>query len=72
MIAYLKIIPIAVAALLISSCSKQKASNGEKEKPNILWIVLEDTNPLMGCYGETRIKTPHIDRFYMKAEFECP
>ena len=32
-----------------------------KERPNILWIVLEDTNPLMGCYGETLINTPNID-----------
>ena len=29
---------------------------------NIVWIVIEDASPHVGCYGETLIKTPHIDR----------
>ncbi len=29
--------------------------------PNILWIFLEDTAPLMGAYGTTIISTPNID-----------
>ena len=33
----------------------------EGKKPNILWIVVEDASPHIGCYGETSIKTPHID-----------
>ncbi len=34
------------------------------EKPNILWLVQEDTSPWMGCYGyaANRGKTPVIDR----------
>ncbi len=30
-------------------------------RPNLLWIYLEDTSPLMGAYGTTTIATPHID-----------
>ena len=30
--------------------------------PNIVWIVIEDASSHIGCYGETLIKTPHIDR----------
>ncbi|MBN38789.1 MAG: sulfatase [Opitutae bacterium] len=30
--------------------------------PNIVWIVIEDASPHVGCYGETLIETPHIDR----------
>ena len=30
--------------------------------PNVVWIVIEDASPHIGCYGETLIKTPHIDR----------
>jgi arylsulfatase A-like enzyme len=31
------------------------------ERPNVLWIVVEDASPHVGCYGETTIETPHID-----------
>src|SRR4051812_44353318 len=30
-------------------------------KPNILWIVSEDNNPYLGCYGDTVARTPTID-----------
>lgn len=33
-----------------------------KEKPNILWVYIEDTNPWMSCYGDEVIKTPNIDK----------
>jgi arylsulfatase A-like enzyme len=32
------------------------------ERPNILWIVTEDMSPHFGCYGETSIQTPNVDR----------
>ena len=31
------------------------------EKPNILFIAIDDMKPLMGCYGDPIAKTPHID-----------
>ena len=31
------------------------------QRPNILWIFLEDTAPLLGAYGTTVIDTPRID-----------
>ena len=33
-----------------------------KQKPNILWIVCEDAGPDLGCYGNTIIKTPNLDK----------
>ena len=30
--------------------------------PSIVWVVIEDASPHVGCYGETLIKTPNIDR----------
>ena len=30
--------------------------------PNILWIFIEDMNPLLSCYGDPLLKTPHFDR----------
>ncbi len=32
------------------------------EKPNILWISVEDISPLLEVYGDKSIKTPNIDR----------
>ncbi|RFC49307.1 MAG: Arylsulfatase A/Arylsulfatase A [Verrucomicrobia bacterium] len=32
------------------------------ERPNILWIISEDMSPHFGCYGETAITTPNVDR----------
>ena len=32
------------------------------DRPNILWISLEDTSPRFGCYGDPVARTPHIDR----------
>ena len=31
-------------------------------KPNILFIAVDDLKPLLGCYGNTIVKTPNIDR----------
>lgn len=32
------------------------------EKPNILWISVEDISPLLEVYGDKSIRTPNIDR----------
>ena len=48
-------------AAFIFSC-KEKAQKIETDlRPNILWIYLEDTAPLLGSYGTTLISTPNID-----------
>ena len=31
------------------------------ERPNILFIVSEDNNDHLGCYGDNRVHTPHLD-----------
>ena len=57
---YCKIRIIAFASLLaISACGKIAETT---EKPNILWIYLEDTSPIMSCYGSALISTPNIDK----------
>lgn len=32
------------------------------QRPNILWIVVDDMSPNFSCYGEKTIETPHVDR----------
>lgn len=31
-------------------------------RPNFLWISIEDTSPDLGCYGDTYAVTPNLDR----------
>ena len=38
------------------------AKEGGKKKPNVLFIVVDDLRPEMGCYGNKIIKTPNLDR----------
>ena len=45
---------LAMAILATSSVA------AAADKPNILWIVVEDASPNIGCYGETAIKTPTL------------
>ena len=35
---------------------------GAAERPNVVWIVVDDMSPNFSCYGETAIETPHVDR----------
>ncbi|MGA0134796.1 MAG: sulfatase [Opitutales bacterium] len=31
-------------------------------RPNVLWFVVDDMSANFGCYGETTVPTPHVDR----------
>ena len=52
-------------ALLLSAFSSSDYSvqrEEQQEKPNILFIAVDDLKPILGCYGAPLIKTPNIDR----------
>jgi arylsulfatase A-like enzyme len=34
----------------------------DTERPNVLFIAVDDLRPELGCYKDTQAKTPHIDR----------
>jgi arylsulfatase A-like enzyme len=50
----------AVGALASRAHLPAEATGGAR--PNILWIVSEDNNPLLGCYGYALARTPTLDR----------
>lgn len=49
----------ATAMLIGTWCA---ATLHAAERPNILWISVEDMSPDLGCYGDAYAVTPHIDR----------
>lgn len=53
-------ITFSVVALACISCSGPK-ENGTENKPNVLWIIIEDASCHISCYGESAIQTPNID-----------
>jgi arylsulfatase A-like enzyme len=48
-----------MALILIGTVLTASALAG---KPNILFIAVDDLKPMLGCYGDTDIQTPNIDR----------
>ncbi len=52
---------IICSLFFVISCNEKQQRKKSYQQPNILWIYLEDTAPLMGCYGTSMVKTPNID-----------
>jgi N-sulfoglucosamine sulfohydrolase len=48
--------------LLIGSFSSCTSKKMEAERPNILLLFLDDLDPNFGCYGNTLVHTPNIDK----------
>lgn len=49
----------AVAALLLGVPASILAA---ADKPNVLFIAIDDLRPELGCYGSTIVKSPNLDR----------
>ena len=49
----------------MAMASRRTTSGAEEarggERPNILWISIEDTSPDLGCYGDKYAVTPNLD-----------
>ncbi|MFT4089983.1 MAG: sulfatase [Asticcacaulis sp.] len=54
----------ALAAPALTNVAQ--AATGSPERPNILWLVSEDNNPLIGAYGDNLAHTPHLDALAAK------
>ncbi len=49
-------------AFILGGCQEKT----EEEPLNVLWIIADDFSPDAGCYGNTLVKTPHIDQLAEK------
>lgn len=52
---------ILLAVLCVLSGGAAQSATA-KDRPNILWFVVDDMSPNFSCYGEQLIQTPHVDR----------
>jgi iduronate 2-sulfatase len=50
--------PIPTLALALLSLIPLHAA----DRPNVLFIAVDDMRPELGCYGNKIVKTPNIDR----------
>ena len=57
---------VAAAAAICGSAPAQAneapAEATAPQRPNIVWIVVEDMSAHFSCYGETTIRTPNVER----------
>ncbi len=51
--------PTLVAAVLVAVVAP---SGLAADRPNIVWIVVDDMSADFGCYGSSAVPTPHVDR----------
>ena len=60
---FLKTAGYGTAAALLSGCGRSAVRlAGGKSRPNILWLISEDTSPDLACYGHPLVKTPNLDK----------
>jgi len=54
-----------IVCLLVAAASCS-AAMAEDARRNVLFIISDDLNNLLGCYGDPQVKTPNIDRLAAK------
>lgn len=58
----MKVIRISWACLLVLFCLPDMRLLADEDRPNILFIAVDDLRPAMGCYGDDVAITPNMDR----------
>lgn len=53
---------LLLMAPALYSCSGDKPEEEKPEKPNVLFIAVDDLRPELNCYGQSQIHSPNIDR----------
>jgi iduronate 2-sulfatase len=54
------LLPVALALLAFTAAESPGA--GETKRTNVLFIISDDLNNSLGCYGVSQVKTPNIDK----------
>lgn len=52
-------VALVCLVLLLAGCTKGGAE--EAHRPNVLLVIVDDLRPALGCYGDSRARTPNLD-----------
>src|SRR4029079_2792342 len=55
------LISVVISAAFVI-VAQQSTNAADAKHPNVLFLIADDLNNLLGCYGDSRAKTPNIDR----------
>lgn len=53
---------ICFFSTLSAAQTRNSQKQGYPNRPNILWLSVEDMSPHLGCYGDYTVPTPNVDR----------
>jgi arylsulfatase A-like enzyme len=56
------LVALTTALLLAPLAALHAADSKPAQRPNVLFIAVDDLRPEMGCYGNRVVKTPNLDR----------
>ncbi len=57
-----RLVLVLASVVLIAGGVGRAARARGVDRPNILWLLAEDFGPELGCYGNTLVSTPNLDR----------
>ncbi len=58
---FLKLAAAGVVTNVLGGCRSMRSESSQDKRPNVLFVIFDDLRPELGCYGNTEIKTPHLD-----------
>src|SRR4051812_19707200 len=58
-----RLLPLALlVALAHGTLPARPLAGAEPRRPNVLFLISDDLNNLLGCYGDPLARTPNIDK----------
>ncbi|MEM7380225.1 MAG: sulfatase-like hydrolase/transferase, partial [Bacteroidota bacterium] len=52
------LLKMALLVIVLWGCQEKEEVDN---RPNILWLYVEDISPNLGCYGDENVQTPYVD-----------